>query len=127
MSVSEREQTKVLAVYQGGYYKGKAALIEKRLGKGRTLHLGSAFCRENVRMLLDYTGVLEPFAETVEAPEGVEVVMRRKEGQEFLFLLNFQNREERVLVKKEGRCLESGETVQGELWMKAFETRVLKL
>ena len=127
MSVSEREQTKVLAVYQGGYYKGKAALIEKRLGKGRTLHLGSAFCRENVRMLLDYTGVLEPFAETVEAPEGVEVVMRRKEGQEFLFLLNFQNREERVLVKKEGRCLESGETVQGELWMKAFETRILKL
>ena len=127
MSVSEREQTKVLAVYQGGYYKGKAALIEKRLGKGRTLHLGSAFCRENVRMLLDYTGVLEPFAETVEAPEGVEVVMRRKEGQEFLFLLNFQNREERVLVKKEGRCLESGEKVQGEIRLKAFETRILKL
>ena len=78
-------------------------------------------------MLLDYTGVLEPFAETVEAPEGVEVVMRRKEGQEFLFLLNFQNREERVLVKKEGRCLESGEKVQGEIRLKAFETRVLKL
>lgn len=125
MKVREGDQAKVLATYDGGYYKGKAALIEKRYGTGRALHLGSAFCRENVRMILEYLGVLEPFASIVEAPEGVEVVMRQKDGKEYLFLLNFQDKEEKVLLKKEGRCLESGETVRGDICLEAFGTRVI--
>ena len=84
------EGTDVLARYGSSYYAGQPALTQHSLGKGRVLHLGSAFSQETVRRLLAYTGILEPFQAVLDAPEGVEVVLREKDSRQFLFVLNFQ-------------------------------------
>ena len=123
----DMDGAKVLAVYSSSYYKGKAALIENRRGKGRTLHLGSTFSRDNVKMLLEYTGILEPFAGIVEAPEGVEIVQRTKDGKKYIFVLNFQPMPQKILFKTELRFLYDNTRVTGEIELGAFETGVYEV
>ena len=40
------EGTEILSTYKTSYYAGEASLTEKKLGRGRTIHLGSAFSRK---------------------------------------------------------------------------------
>ncbi|MBR3069647.1 MAG: beta-galactosidase [Lachnospiraceae bacterium] len=119
--------TEVLAAYGNGYYKGEAALTRHAYGKGQVLHLGSTFTREGVARILDYAGVLEPFRGIVTAPEDVEVVLREKDGQRFLFVLNFMAEERTITLHKTGTLLYTGETVQGEVTLPAFGTAVYRV
>ena len=119
--------TEVLAAYGNGYYKGEAALTRHAYGKGQVLHLGSTFTREGFARILDYAGVLEPFREIVTAPEDVEVVLREKDGQRFLFVLNFMAEERTITLHKTGTLLYTGETVQGEVTLPAFGTAVYRV
>lgn len=119
--------TEVLAAYGNGYYKGEAALTRHAYGKGQVLHLGSTFTREGFARILDYAGALEPFREIVTAPEDVEVVLREKDGQRFLFVLNFMAEERTITLHKPGTLLYNGETVQGEVTLPAFGTAVYRV
>ena len=119
--------TEVLAAYGNGYYKGEAALTRHAYGKGQVLHLGSTFTREGFARILDYAGVLEPFRGIVTAPEDVEVVLREKDGQRFLFVLNFMAEERTITLHKTGTLLYTGETVQGEVTLPAFGTAVYRV
>ena len=119
--------TEVLAAYGNGYYKGEAALTRHAYGKGQVLHLGSTFTREGFARILDYAGVLEPFRGIVTAPEDVEVVLREKDGQRFLFVLNFMAEERTITLHKPGTLLYTGETVQGEVTLPAFGTAVYRV
>lgn len=124
---STAEKIKVLAAYGNSYYAGKAALIEKETGKGRTLHLGSAFSRQNTELLFDYLGVKEPFRHLMEAPEGVELVMRRKDGREYLFVLNYQFESRKIVLKKAMRSVFKEMEVCGELEIPAFGVEVFEV
>ncbi|MCC8066214.1 MAG: beta-galactosidase [Clostridiales bacterium] len=120
-----KESVKVLAVYGNSYYAGKAAVIEKKTGKGRTIHLGSAFSRKNVKLLLSYTGVLEPFAKSIEAPEGVELVQRQtKDGQTWLFALNFQAEPQTIILKQRMQRVFAEKDAEGELVLEPYEVEV---
>ena len=119
--------TEVLAAYGNGYYKGEAALTRHAYGKGQVLHLGSTFTREGFKELLAYAGALEPFREIVTAPEDVEVVLREKDGQRFLFVLNFMAEERTITLHKPGTLLYTGGTVQGEVTLPAFGTAVYQV
>lgn len=114
----------VLASYKNSYYAGKAALIEKKTGKGRTLHLGSTFSRENVPQILSYAGVGKPFEDLIKAPKDVEVVMRKKDGREFLFVLNFQAVEKTIRMMRKMRLLYDGKEYEGTVTLKPYETAV---
>lgn len=121
------ECAKVLATFGSSFYEGTAALIEKNVGKGSALHLGSAFSRQNTEMLLEYLGVKEPFAKLIEAPEGVELVMRRKDGKEYLFVLNYQFEAQKIVLKQQMRSMFSGEAVTGEYEMPKFGVEVFEV
>lgn len=121
------EGTEVLAAYGSSYYTGQAALTEHQYGKGRVLHFGSTFSRNVVRRLLDYVGVLEPFQKYVQAPEGVEIVLRRKGNRQFLFALNFQTAEQVIILKQSAILLYTGQRVQGEISLPPFGTAVYEL
>lgn len=120
------EDTKVLAVYGNSFYAGKAALIEKKTGKGQTLHLGSAFSRQNTELILDYLEIKEPFRNLAEAPEGVELVMRRKEGREYLIVLNYQFTSQKIVLKKPMMSVFKEEEVYGEMEIPAFGVEVFQ-
>lgn len=117
--------TDVLARYAGGYYAGEAALTEHRMGKGRVLHLGSAFSRDSLPGLLKYAGVVSPFADLIEADgNDVELTLRRKDGRSFLFVLNFRPVEVSFVLKKKMRFLYEGIEVSGPQTLPAFGTAV---
>ena len=121
------EGTEVLAVYQTSYYSGQAALTRRTYEKGQVLHLGSTFTRDSVKRLLAFAGVLEPFREWIDAPEGVEVVMRERDGRRFLFVLNFQKEPQQITLKSDAVLLYTGETKRGTIVMSPFETAVYEL
>lgn len=121
------EGARVLAAYGNSYYAGQAALTERRYGKGRVLHLGSTFTRDTVKRLLDYTGILEPFQPWIEAPEGVEVVLREKEGRKFLFVLNFQPVRQTITLMQKAALLYTGQTVRGDVELLPYGTAVYEL
>jgi len=119
--------TAVLDTYKTSYYAGEACLTEHRLGKGRVLHLGSAFSRETVRKLFDYTGIIEPFSAWIAAPEGVELVMREKAGRRFVFALNFQPYEQTITLHAPSVLLYTGERTEGDVTLPPFGTAVYEL
>ncbi|MBS7316602.1 MAG: beta-galactosidase [Clostridiaceae bacterium] len=121
------EGTRVLATYGSSYYAGAAALTEHAYGKGRVLHLGSTFSRANAKQLLAYLGILEPFAAQITAPEGVEIVLREKDGKQFLFVLNFQPEAQTVTLHQEMTQLYDGTTAAGDVTLPPFGTAVYAL
>ncbi len=121
------EGTTVLARYQTSYYAGEASLTEKKTGKGKTLHLGSAFSRETVKKLLEYTGVREPFRQFAEAPEDVQLVMRRKGSSQYLFALNYMPEERTVTLKQPAVSLYTGEECSGNAVLPPFGTAVWQI
>lgn len=98
--ITPLEGTQVLARFASSYYAGEAALTERAHGKGRVLHLGGTFTVENTRRILAHLGLLEPMQAMVEAPENIELVMREKEGQRWLFALNYNSFPVDVELKK---------------------------
>ena len=120
--------TDVLARYENGYYAGEAALTEHRVGKGRVLHLGSAFSRDILPGLLGYAGIISPFAELIEADgKDVELSLRRKGGRTFLFTLNFRPSEISFVLKKKMRFLYEDKEVSGPQTLPAFGTAVYEV
>ncbi len=119
--------TRVLAVYANSYFAGEAAITEHKLGAGRVIHFGSTFTRESVKRLFAYTGILEPFAAYIDAPEEAEVVLRQKEGKEYLFVLNFQPHEITCILKKDATLMYTGKRQTGEFTLPAYGTAVYEV
>ncbi len=121
------EGAEVLAAYGESYYRGSAALVENRLGKGRVLHWGSVFTKDNAPALLAAAGVVSPFAGLADAPDGVELALRQKDGRQYLFLLNYLSTAVQVNLHRAGRSLYTGDGVQGETCLPPFGTLVVEL
>ncbi len=114
------EDTRVLDRYKCSYYAGEACLTEKPTGKGRTLHLGSAFSLETAEWLFDYTGVKEPFHALIEAPAGVELLMREKNGRHYLFAMNYQESPQRIVLRESLSSLFENREACGEVVLPAY-------
>lgn len=121
------EGTEVLATYEGTFYAGTPLLTQRAFGKGKVLHLGTSFNRSNTAQILKYLGVLEPYADLVEAPADVELSVRTNDGKKWLFLLNYMSTPQTVNVKKPMTCMECKETVEGEITMEPFGVIVLEV
>ena len=121
------EGAQVLARFGTSYYAGEAALTEHRVGEGRVLHLGSAFSRESAKLILEHLGLLEPFADVIRAPQEVELIMREKDGQKYLFALNYRETEKTVTLYRQAVSLFDGETVQGEVVLRPYGVEVYKI
>lgn len=123
----EEYGTKVLARYENGSFAGKAALTEHVCGKGRVLHLGTTFTQDITRFLLDYTGVLEPFADAIKVPEEAEVALQEKNGRRFYFVLNYAAHEISVNLKKPATSMYDGAVVKGRVKIPAYGTAVYEI
>lgn len=115
---------RILAEYENGFYRGGAALVENRIGKGRILHWGSVFTCEVASLLFSYTGILEPFADVALAPPEVELVMRSDAGKRWLFALNYQPKPEDIELKRPVTALYDGVVASGVYTLAPFGTAV---
>ncbi|MBE5814738.1 MAG: beta-galactosidase [Clostridiales bacterium] len=121
------EGAQVLATYGESYYKGQAALVENRLGKGRVLHWGSVFTAKNAPALLAAAGVKPLFAGIADAPWSVELALREKDGKRWLFLLNYLAAEADVTLHAPARSMETGEALSGRITLPPYGTLVVEL
>jgi beta-galactosidase len=117
-------RAKVLATYDGNYYAGQPALVETAVGAGKVLHFGGTFTRENVKAFLEYAGILEPFADRIDAPQECEIAVRRKAGKEYLFVLNFAKTKQQIAMHQTMTDMDTREPVQGTVTLEPYETRV---
>ena len=125
--VKALEGTKTLAVYGNSYYEGNPALTCHAVGKGQVLHLGATFNKENTEALFDYLKIKEPFKEYIEAPETAEVIMREKDGEKYIFVLNYQAEKIEYTLQKPMIALYDKTEATGRCSLPAFGTAVYKV
>lgn len=118
---------RVLATYDVDYYKGSAALIERKVGKGRVLHFGGTFTAENAKAFFSYAGICSPYEEYAELPEECELVVREKEGRTYLFVLNYTKQPQKVYLKRGAVDMDTGADSSGEVCLPAYGTKVYVL
>lgn len=123
LEVSDKN-TSVLAYFTSNYYAGKPALTEHAYDKGRVMYLGSVFTRELTEAILKYYGVLNPFAVFISAPECCELAVRAKGDNKYLFILNFAHEAVNITINREMKDVDTGVTVNGDLTLKPYETKV---
>ena len=121
------DHAEVLAVYENDYYAGRAALIENAVGEGKVIHFGGTFTRENVKAFLEYTGVISPCGDLIELPECCELALKEKNGQKYLFVLNYARTGQTIGLKHSAKDMDDMSDASGKITLPGFGTKVYKL
>lgn len=120
-------QAKVIGTYSSNYYKGNPALIENHYGKGKVLHFGGTFTRENVKEFLRYTEVRNPYADVLEVSKECEICVKEQEGAYYVFVLNYAAEKQNIVLKRTMTDMDNRECVHGDVVLKPYETKVYKI
>ncbi|MEV5027824.1 beta-galactosidase [Paenibacillus sp. LPE1-1-1.1] len=115
------------AVYGGCFYAGMPAVTRNRFGKGEAWYLASdpeaAFLEAFFKHLTDKLNIV-PVAKT---PPGVEASVREKDGRQFTFLLNHNDRPATVQIGEEPSMeLLSGMRLSGESELPPYGVFILE-
>lgn len=121
------EQAEVLGTYADSYYAGTPALIRNRFGKGEAYYFGGAFTVEGAGLFAKRLGVAEPFKDCIELSENCEIAVRERDGKRFLFVLNYQSCEERIVLKRSVLDMFTGKKAEGDVTLAPYETKVYEL
>jgi len=114
----------VVATFVNGLYASRSALTCNPYGKGKAYYFGGAFALDTADLFIRKLGLAEPYADVLEIPESVELVVREKEGKEYLFVLNYPAKEAVLELKQPLKDLLSGEVLNGKVVMKPYEVMV---
>lgn len=121
------ENTKVEATFVNGLYESRPALTCNPYGKGKAYYFGGAFALDTADLFIRKLGLAEPYSDVLEIPESVELVVREKEGKEYLFVLNYPGKQVEINLKQPLKDLLSGEVLNGTVVMKPYEVMVFVL
>jgi len=127
-AVIHAETAQTLAVYENDYYAGQPALTLNRHGKGEAWYMAS----RNEQGFLDafYAALAGraalPRAVAAPLPQGVSAQLRRADGRDYVFLMNFTTQPQTVLLGGlRGRDLLTGAQVQGSLPLAPYGVAVV--
>lgn len=125
--VMHAETAEVQATYEGDYYKGYPALTRNHFGDGEAWYVGARtgvdFLKALYRSLAARAGA-RPALNGL--PSGVQATVREKEGERFLFVMNFSHAEASVDLPA-AEDLISGEVLGGEAKLGANQVKILRL
>lgn len=100
--VLETTDGEVMGVFEGDgcHYAGKPAVVRKKTGSGAGWYVGAGFDEALAALLIRSTGMTDatPYRGFIEVPECVEMALRRKGGNDYLFLLNYEEQEQKITV-----------------------------
>ena len=117
---------KVLGVYTSGYYKGKPGLISKRTGKGQTFYFGAVFTEQAAGAFLETLGFAAPYSDVISADKACELAVREKDGDKYMFILNYANHAVKIDLKRQMSDVFAGGDANGEVTLAPYETKVYK-
>lgn len=119
--------TTVLAAFEGNYYSGRPALTEHSFGNGKVIYLGSVFTREITEEMLQYTGIINPCKELLQAPQECEIAVRTKGENSYLFVLNYAHQTSSFTLHQELYDMDTREKVSGIVELNPYETKVYRI
>lgn len=118
-------ETKVLARYESDYYIGKPALTRNRYGEGTAFYLGiipeQQACQSLISWLVKEVGI-QPL---MNLPDGVEMTVRTRGAERFLFVLNHNDTVRQVRLPKAMYNLLNDAACGPELCLPAYELAIL--
>lgn len=120
------EDARILAVFKGNYYDGQPALVSKAAGKGTAYYFGAGFSTRTAKVFLQKLGLATPYAAVMELPEEVELAVRAKGEEEYLFLLNYKPYNVQIVIKEPLEDLLTGELVYGKAELNKYGVMVLR-
>lgn len=123
--LAHAEGAQALADYGEDFYAGMPAVTENRLGKGRVIYLAARAEQKFLDLLYERLLRDAGVAPIVDAPAGVVVKEREKDGKKYTFLLNFAGQDVRMAVP-EGLDLVSGARVCGETALKNRQVMIVE-
>ncbi len=117
----------VLAVFKGNYYDGAPALVVNHLGKGKAYYFGAGFSTRTARVFLRNLGLSTPYKHLLELPEEIELSVRMKNNQQYIFVLNYMNYTTIIDVKKPMLDLITQNIISGKIELEKYGVMVLKV
>ena len=121
-----REGAKVLATFKGNYYDGEPALVENTIGTGKAYYFGAGFSTQTAEIFLRKLGFATPYKDVIELPKEIELAIRNKQNQDYIFVLNYMPYSMEIDVKKTMTDLLTGEEVHGKTQLVKYGVMVLK-
>jgi len=114
-----------IGVYGRDFYKGKPAVLRNVYGKGTAYYIA---CRDTGELLDKlYDDILkEAKIESYNLPYGVSIHTREDMDNVYLFVENYSDKGQRVILKGNFLDLESCNVCEGDITLKGYEIRVLK-
>lgn len=119
------DHVEVMATYANSYLEGKPALVKRTVEEGISYYFGGVFHLEIASMMIDELA-LNNYNRLLELPENVELSIRRKDGENYIFLLNYSDKEQEIILKQKMQNLLTGEVIYEKVLMKPFDVFVLK-
>ena len=119
------EGAEVLSRYKSDFYKDMPVLTVNNYGKGKVYYIAADFGVDGYEQI--YKNILGDFtldSNIIEVPENVSVTVRCSEENKYIFIMNFNNKTEKINVKVPYTLL-SGELSDGKL--EPYGVTVLKI
>ncbi|WP_067841923.1 beta-galactosidase [Amphibacillus sediminis] len=123
------EGAEVLASYQADFYAGRPALTVNHFGKGKAYYMAARqkldFNRDFYRALAKQIGLKKVIEQ--DLPTGVTAQIRSTDHDDFVFLLNFNNQSQKVLLDQPNYFdIIRGKEIDSELEIEGYGVRILK-
>lgn len=115
------------------HYEGKPAVVRKKIGNGYGWYVGSVFAEETAKFIADMANISieESYEELFELPETVELVSRKTEDGDMIFLLNYEATEAKIniLAKEQQRIVDvlSGNVLEGACRIKPYDALIVRV
>jgi len=127
-SVIHAEGSEILATYADQYFAGSPALTVNEYGKGKAYYIAS---RNEARFLSDFYGSLISNLSLARAlnadlPNGVTAQVRTDGQNKYIFLMNFNDRQESVDLDSTYDDLLSGKTAGATVTLDGYSVMVLR-
>ncbi len=121
------DSCQVMAVYDSDYYEGEAAVTKNRFGQGEAWYFGAAFSCETAKKLLKAMGLCKEAKRWADVPSCCEIALRDGKEKSWLFVLNYENREVEIQVKKPLKDELSGKEYFGKCKLMPYGVLVFAL
>lgn len=116
---------KVIATFKGNYYDEQPALVENKIGEGIAYYFGAGFSPQTAEIFLKKLELSAPYKEIIEAPKEVELAVRKENGREYFFLLNYMNHDVQINIKTPMVNLLTGNTISGTISLEEYGVLIL--
>lgn len=120
------EGARALAYYEQDYYRGMPAVVENNYGNGKAIYIGTRPEQRFIEGLVKFYAEKAGVQPILLVPEGVEVTKREKNGNEYVFLLNFNGYDVNIELKDEYYELITQKILGGKATLAPKEVMILR-